>query len=78
MLIPVKCFTCGEILANKYDYYEREVRKLKSDCKSDSNILYLTEESLSEDETPEKQVLDRLKLIKVCCRRHMITHVNIY
>ena len=22
MLIPVKCFTCGEILANKYDFSE--------------------------------------------------------
>ena len=22
MLIPVKCFTCGEVLANKYRYYQ--------------------------------------------------------
>ena len=25
MIIPVKCFTCGNVLANKYQYYVREV-----------------------------------------------------
>ena len=27
MLIPVKCFTCGEVLGDKYRYYQREVKK---------------------------------------------------
>ena len=30
MLIPVKCFTCGMVLADKYRYYQEEVRKIKS------------------------------------------------
>ena len=29
MIIPVKCFTCGNVLANKYLYYVEEVSKLK-------------------------------------------------
>ena len=29
MIIPVKCFTCGKVLADKYQYYLREVRKKK-------------------------------------------------
>ena len=29
MIIPVKCFTCGNVLANKYRYYLSEVRKQK-------------------------------------------------
>ena len=29
MIIPVKCFTCGNVLANKYRYYLGEVRKRK-------------------------------------------------
>ena len=29
MIIPVKCFTCGNVLANKYRWYQSEVRKLK-------------------------------------------------
>ena len=30
MIIPVKCFTCGKVLADKYRYYLDEVRKLKA------------------------------------------------
>ena len=29
MIIPIKCFTCGTLLANKYAYYCEEVRKRK-------------------------------------------------
>ena len=29
MIIPVKCVTCGKVLADKYRYYLEEVRKRK-------------------------------------------------
>jgi DNA-directed RNA polymerase I, II, and III subunit RPABC5 len=29
MIIPIKCFTCGKVLADKYEYYLIEVRKIK-------------------------------------------------
>lgn len=29
MIIPIKCFTCGKVLADKYRYYLEEVRKKK-------------------------------------------------
>ena len=29
MIIPVKCFTCGTVLADKYRYYQAEVKKIK-------------------------------------------------
>ena len=29
MIIPIKCFTCGNVLADKYRYYQEEVRKMK-------------------------------------------------
>ena len=40
-----------------------------------SKVIYLTKEH--RDKTPEGEVLDELKLNKICCRRHMLTHVNI-
>jgi DNA-directed RNA polymerase I, II, and III subunit RPABC5 len=76
MLIPVKCFTCGKVLANKYRYYEQEVRKRKIAKNMEvDNVIYLTRAQT--DKTPEGDVLDTLKLNKMCCRRHMLTHVNI-
>ena len=29
MIIPIKCFTCGKVLADKYLYYIKEVRRIK-------------------------------------------------
>ena len=76
MLIPVKCFTCGEVLADKYRWYQTEVRKIKmTKDMTIEKVVYLTKEST--EKTPEGEVMDKLKLTKYCCRRHMLTHVDI-
>ena len=77
MIIPIKCFTCGEVIADKYRYYLQEVKKIKLE----ENIETGTVKYLSKDEkvekTPEGIVLDKLELYKYCCRRHMLTHVDL-
>ena len=77
MIIPIKCFTCGEVLADKYRYFQEKTRQLKLQQKQDNpdNVVYLTSEF--KKKTPEGEVLDFLKLNKMCCRRHMLTHVDI-
>ena len=76
MIIPVKCFTCGKVLDDKYRYYEREVRKRNMvNLENTDDVIYLTEDN--KDKTACGEVLDILKLNKICCRRHMLTHVDI-
>jgi DNA-directed RNA polymerase subunit N (RpoN/RPB10) len=76
MLIPVKCFTCGNVLGDKYRYYLEQVRKKKmSEDQNINDVIYLTK--LNIDKTPEGEVMDQLNLHKYCCRRHMLTHVDI-
>jgi DNA-directed RNA polymerase subunit N (RpoN/RPB10) len=76
MIIPVKCFSCGMVLADKYRYYVEEVRKRKMAKDMDvDKVLYLTK-NFSE-KTPEGDIMDELGLNKMCCRRHMLTHVDI-
>ena len=76
MIIPVKCFTCGKVLADKYRYYQQEVRQIKISKGIDTNkVIYLTKDNI--EKTPEGIVLDKLKLTKYCCRRHMLTHVDL-
>ena len=65
MIIPVKCFTCGKVIGDKYRYYQSEVRRHK--------LL----QGASQDKTIEGKILDNLGLKNVCCRRHMLTHVDI-
>ena len=76
MLIPVKCFTCGKVIGNKYRYYLNEVRQMKGEEEFNVNgVTYLTSENVKK--TPEGIVLDNLGLNKLCCRRHLLTHVDI-
>lgn len=76
MIIPVKCFTCGGVLADKYRYFQSEVRRIKtSKGLSVEKVVYLTKTNV--EKTPEGEVLDSLGLHNVCCRRHMLTHVDI-
>jgi DNA-directed RNA polymerase subunit N (RpoN/RPB10) len=78
MIIPIKCFTCGNVLADKYRYFLEKVREQKKD--SDDKVIYLTKEKIQHhqvEKTVEGQVLDSLGLSSVCCRRHLLTHVDI-
>jgi|TARA_Y100000768_G_C23729496_1_gene564166 DNA-directed RNA polymerase subunit N len=76
MIIPVKCFTCGKVLGDKYLYYLKNVRKMKiAKNMEETEVIYLTETTT--EKTPEGKVLDELGLKKLCCRRHMLTHVDI-
>ena len=79
MIIPVKCFTCGKFLADKYRFYLEQVRKkklAKNSGKGDiDKVVYLTKDF--NDKTPEGETLDDLNLTRMCCRRHFLTHVDI-
>lgn len=76
MIIPIKCFTCGLVLADKYRFYTEEVRKRKrSKGLHVEKVLYLTQEF--NEKTPEGEVMDELGLTRMCCRRHMLSHVDI-
>jgi len=64
------------VLADKYRYYQEEVRKRKLAKSLDvEKVIYLTKEF--HEKTPEGEVLDEMNLMKMCCRRHLLTHVDI-
>ena len=75
MIIPVKCFTCGMVLGNKYVYYCKMVRKAKLENDNKEETLYFSK--LNNRKTEEGNVLDKMGLYKMCCRRSMLTHVDI-
>jgi DNA-directed RNA polymerase subunit N (RpoN/RPB10) len=76
MIIPVKCFTCGFVLADKYRYFQDQTRKIKMrDGVQVDKVVYLTK--TNKEKTAEGMVLDDLGIIDPCCRRHMLTHVDV-
>ena len=76
MIIPIKCFTCGMVLADKYRYYVTEVRRKKLTQSIDlEKVMYLTKDF--HEKSIEGEVMYDLGLTKMCCRRHILTHVDI-
>jgi DNA-directed RNA polymerase I, II, and III subunit RPABC5 len=69
------------VIANKYRYYQEQVRKKKLAKRGNGEsidvdkVVYLTKEFV--EKTPEGEVLDELNMKKMCCRRHFLTHVDI-
>jgi DNA-directed RNA polymerase subunit N len=70
MIIPIRCFTCGKVMADKIDYYVSEVEKLKAS--KDPDTVYK-----NFDEVHSKQILDDLGLTRYCCRRNLISNVDL-
>ncbi|MQL80078.1 hypothetical protein Taro_012538 [Colocasia esculenta] len=55
MIIPVRCFTCGKVIGNKWDTYL----------------------DLLQADYTEGDALDALGLVRYCCRRMLMTHVDL-
>lgn len=54
MTIPVRCFSCGKIVGNKWERYTALVTRGVDPC----------------------QVLDSMGIVRLCCRRMLVTHVD--
>ena len=78
MIIPIRCFTCGEIMADKWIPFIEKTNELRNIDTSENN-LNLNIETIDIQnmgkKTIEGKVLDELKLHKYCCRRMMLTNV---
>jgi DNA-directed RNA polymerase subunit N (RpoN/RPB10) len=73
MIIPIKCFSCGKVIADKYEYYCKEIKKAKHG--RDVADIYFSKSNC--EKTAEGLILDRLNITRLCCRRMMLTHVDI-
>lgn len=72
MIIPVRCVTCGKVLADKYRKFQDRVSEKKEG------------DQVPASESPQDgivgtsvaDVLTEMGLTKMCCRRHMLTNVD--
>lgn len=55
MIIPVRCFSCGKVIAEKYEEFKKRI---------------------DNKENPGK-VLDDLGIKRYCCRRTLLSHVDL-
>ena len=84
MLIPPRCYTCGEILADKWIAYISAVQNDKNNMNDSVNpdedlleLKYIDVKNSKPEKSIEGKVLDELDLHKYCCRRMMLGNVHI-
>ena len=79
MIIPIRCFECGKVVADKWRYYQRELIAERGDNAAQRiyfDGVKVPETAEKKAETAEKKVLDKLKLNQ-CCRTHFLTQVDL-
>jgi DNA-directed RNA polymerase subunit N (RpoN/RPB10) len=76
MIIPIRCFTCGSVIADKYDWYVAEVEKLKLQQKVEEKKEGKLEGLKHFEAIHTGPILDKLGLERYCCRRHLISQVD--
>lgn len=72
MIIPMRCFECGKVLSDKWRFFQKELKRLKGDA-AEERIYF---DGSKVPETPEKKVLESLRLNQ-CCRTHFLTQVDL-
>ena len=74
MIIPIKCFTCNANLSKKYHAYQMLTYSKNPLIITNKNIDNLNDrEKISDHE----KAFILLNIDRYCCRRHMLSQVNI-
>jgi len=82
MLIPPRCFTCGEILADKWEIYIKTVNQRKNKStetfkENELDIQYIDITKKSVEKSIEGKVLDDMGHHKYCCRLPFLSTVHL-
>ena len=77
MLIPVRCYTCGKILANKYVYFQNELNRKKLAMNTTEDPLIINVNANDIKKTIAGETMDELGLTRICCRKVLLTSINI-
>mgnify|MGYP001215614389 FL=1 len=74
MIIPIRCMTCGKVIANKWNKYLDMINS-NPDVNKQPETINIRADKI--EKTIEGKVMDELGLKRYCCRRHLLTHVDL-
>ena len=73
MIIPIRCMNCGKLLADKWQFYQSELRKRQGE--DFGKRIYF--DGTTVPKTEEAAVMAELGLTRYCCRKVFLTHVDL-
>lgn len=63
MIIPIRCVTCGKVIADKWEYFVFKCKQAAATAPKDPSAC--------------EKIMNEVGLTKMCCRRHMLGHVDL-
>ena len=74
--MPVRCMNCGKLLADKWLYYQRRLQELQggADAGAGKRTYF---DGTTVPKTKEAEVMKELGLTRYCCRKVLLTHVDL-
>ena len=83
MIIPVRCFTCNNMIGDKWNAYVKLVqiekqKQSKETIGEEMDINYIeVEKGKDVEKSIEGKILDELNMHKYCCRRMFLGNVHL-
>ena len=72
MIIPIRCFSCGNVIADKWLWYTNELKKRG---KQTEDRYYMDGTQIPQ--TVELQLMTKVGFKRPCCRKQFLTHVDL-
>jgi DNA-directed RNA polymerase subunit N len=77
MIPPVRCYTCGMVLGDKYEYYKKELNRKKLALNDNKDPLIIDISVDDVKKTIAGEIMDELGVIRLCCRKVFFTSIEI-
>ncbi len=78
MIIPIRCFTCNNMLAHKWEAYLNSIQLKYSNDEVDNmrkeRFIHVKKDI---NKAFEGIVLDELEIKNYCCRKNFLSHVEL-
>ena len=75
MIIPIRCVTCNKMLADKWIKYQQLIKKIEGEGKTKSMISIHVKDYTTD--SPELAAFKQLGVKRYCCRRHLLSHIDL-
>jgi len=72
MIIPIRCFTCGQLVGDLWNDYQKRLQERKNELINTKIVLTDLEKS-----TLENEILNEMGLKRYCCRRMLLCNVDV-
>lgn len=78
MIIPIRCQTCGKVIADVWEYYKKECAKIDKEVRE--TVPDFNDDKYKHFDHAQKRrkvLMEHLGITRMCCKRVLLTSVDV-